>query len=146
MLRVRALNIEIKPFVAKVRIAEDFLSKAQVDGGKDLVYGTHNYIQHKIAQSNYVHDLSAQRISRHALWTTFIEKAQTNVAADTPHQTGPNVNSFRPSCTTSNATPNIRDWQVIAHQVGDDVLLGVVEEVFRGCAITLSAAAKAKAG
>ena len=144
MQRIQALYIPMKDWVGQVRQRENILSKAQVDGGKDLVVGSHNWIAHKLAESNYIHNISCTRISRHAAWTFNLEKVEKIYRAQHAGLLNFQVPThFTPGCVMDANME--RSYQVVAYGPREAMVLAVVEEVFRGANTKVSAKAKAKA-
>ena len=144
LLRVRALQPQIKEFVDKVRVEEGFVSQGQVSGGAGLEPGTHNYIQHRIAMDNYKHNIQSIRISRHAAWRFHMEKVQKALQEAREHiATFQIPTELWPSCVLD--ANDRREYQVVAYRTSTHSMkVGIVEEVIRGAAVKL-AKAKAKA-
>lgn len=129
--RLQLLCPALKQFLGRVRITEGFLSAAQVNEGANLEPGTHNYVEHVVAQQNYIHNISGTRISRHAAWAFHLEKVAKlcrvelkNIPADMFPK------KFRPSCALG--VDDRRAYQIVVYRATGNVMLGLVHEIFRG--------------
>ena len=128
--RSRLLMPVMKKFTEDARFFEDILSRAQITGGRHLVPGTSQYVQHMIAKVNYRHNLDQTKCSQAQLWRyqvldlmqKTIELQQSNIYTIRK--------SFWPSCVCD--TNGDRVYQVLGLMWQSDFVVGVVEEVYRG--------------
>ena len=144
MCRLRAISIPIAKFVTKIRIVERFLSQAQINGGGNLVVGSHNWLQHEVAKANYIHNISTVRMSNAALWHRYTVKHDQILRSGHPGLAGQVPDTFRPSCCLKE--DGERDYRVCAfgRPSSHAVDMGVVMEVFRGAVVKPKAKANAK--
>lgn len=144
MLRLRALNPNMKKFIGKVRIEEGFISSAQVSGGTGLVPGTWNFSQHKIAELNFINNVSSTRISRHAAWAFHLEKKKKSVQDKHGHISNFSIPKYFHHSGQLIPDTQIRKYQVVGYRPDSIARIGIVCEVFRGAAVK-NPKAKAKA-
>lgn len=128
----------MQEWVTQVRIAEGFLSEAQVTSASKLVEGSHNWQVSMIAKQNEVHGVSTERASMQQIWYYRIEHDfRTKIA---PHL---RADIERPEyfypCFMKEEDGSPK-YQVLAYKPYPDlpdVHCGVVLEVYRGVAVKL---------
>ena len=101
-------------------------------------------VVHMVAKTNYQHNLSQIRVSRHASWAFHLEKthATLNAASPIAVSDGEEWTFRKPThfrCSSEfNETSSNRIYQVLLFVGSGQCRLGVVEEVYRGAAVRLS--------
>lgn len=128
----------MQTFIQRVRASEGFLSAAQVNDARDLVPGTHNYIQHMIAKANMTHNVCTTRISRDQAWRYMVTRLfETKLESDCGEDIAKLPTTFQAACSKDSKGNVIH--QVIGFVTCDGFAhVGVIEEVFRGSVLKKS--------
>jgi hypothetical protein len=127
----------MQQWVSKVRIAEGFLSPAQVTHASNLVEGSHNWQSSMIAKQNEEHGVSTARASMQQNWYWKLEHVFEKAIAPYLKEKVVKFASHFCPCFLKHKDGSVK-YQVIVFKPypdSTDVYCGVTLEVYRGAAV-----------